>query len=145
MNRASEGRKITQILAFDASGYFCRKYGLRSSVGSGAGAGVRAAGVLAGAAWTAGAGSTGSRETAGPGAERGGTGRCTSGLEPTATGTRLSITEDGSVYNPIYRFVSRFFLGYTTTADAYLDALEARMVGRGAAGAALVEPARRPG
>lgn len=56
-------------------------------------------------------------------------GRWTYLLEPTSTGTRLSITEDGFVYNPIYRFVSRFFLGYTSTVEAYLDALEARTAG----------------
>jgi uncharacterized protein YndB with AHSA1/START domain len=54
-------------------------------------------------------------------------GRWTYLLEPTAAGTRLTITEDGFIYNPVYRFVSRFFLGYESTAQAYLDALEARM------------------
>jgi uncharacterized protein YndB with AHSA1/START domain len=56
-------------------------------------------------------------------------GRWTYALEPTSTGTRLSIIEDGFVYNPIYRFVSRFFLGHAGTAEAYLDALEARLAG----------------
>lgn len=38
-------------------------------------------------------------------------------------GTALRITENGEVYNPIFRFVSRFFLGYTGAIDAYLKSL----------------------
>jgi uncharacterized protein YndB with AHSA1/START domain len=56
-------------------------------------------------------------------------GRWTYLLEPTGTGTRLTIREDGFIYHPVYRFVSRFFLGYEGTALAYLDALEARIGG----------------
>lgn len=44
-------------------------------------------------------------------------------LTPGATGTRVTITEHGSVYNPVFRFVSRFLLGHTGTIDAYLRAL----------------------
>jgi uncharacterized protein YndB with AHSA1/START domain len=54
-------------------------------------------------------------------------GRWTYLLEPTGTGTRLTITEDGFIYHPVYRFVSRFFLGYESTALAYLDAVEVRL------------------
>jgi uncharacterized protein YndB with AHSA1/START domain len=39
---------------------------------------------------------------------------------PSETGSRLHITERGEVYNPIFRFVSRFFLGYNKTIDTYL-------------------------
>jgi uncharacterized protein YndB with AHSA1/START domain len=35
----------------------------------------------------------------------------------------IRITEDGEVYNPVFRFVSRFLMGYTATIDAYLCAL----------------------
>jgi uncharacterized protein YndB with AHSA1/START domain len=56
-------------------------------------------------------------------------GRWTYLLEPVGTSTRVSITEDGFIYNPVYRFVSRFFLEYEGTAQAYLDALEARLRG----------------
>ena len=35
----------------------------------------------------------------------------------------LTITEAGEVYNPIFRFVSRFILGHTMTMDTYLKAL----------------------
>ena len=43
--------------------------------------------------------------------------------EVTATadsGTVLRITEQGEVYNPIFRFVSRFFMSQTKTMDDYL-------------------------
>ncbi len=41
-------------------------------------------------------------------------------IAPTTEGCRLSIIERGEVYNPIFRFVSRFVLGYTNTMDTYL-------------------------
>ena len=41
-------------------------------------------------------------------------------------GSRVQITEHGEVYNPVFRFVSRFIMGHTTTASAYLKALGAR-------------------
>lgn len=47
-------------------------------------------------------------------------------LEPmTGGGTLVRITEDGEVYNPLFRFVSRFILGQTKTMDDYLNALAA--------------------
>jgi len=47
-------------------------------------------------------------------------------LVPDGSGTRLTITENGEVYNPIFRFASRFVLGYTSTMEAVLRALGAR-------------------
>ena len=44
-------------------------------------------------------------------------------LQPIAGGTIVRITEDGEIYNPVFRFVSRFILGQTGTTDAYLRAL----------------------
>ena len=41
-------------------------------------------------------------------------------------GVGLSITEDGDVYNPIFRFVSRFIMGHTATIERYLDDVEKR-------------------
>ena len=41
-------------------------------------------------------------------------------VSPTADGCRLNITERGEVYNPFFRFVSRFVMGYTNTMDTYL-------------------------
>jgi hypothetical protein len=37
--------------------------------------------------------------------------------------TTVRITEDGEVYNPVFRFMSRFVLGHTHTLDGYLHAL----------------------
>jgi hypothetical protein len=44
-------------------------------------------------------------------------------LTPENGATRVRITEDGEVYNPIFRFVSKFILGQTATQDAYLKAM----------------------
>ncbi|MGD0892252.1 MAG: SRPBCC family protein [Terracidiphilus sp.] len=44
-------------------------------------------------------------------------------LTPEGGGTRVRITEDGEVYNPVFRFVSEFILGQTATQDAYLRAM----------------------
>ncbi len=40
--------------------------------------------------------------------------------------SRVTITEAGSVYNPIFRFVSTFIMGHTGSIDAYLRALGRR-------------------
>ena len=42
-------------------------------------------------------------------------------LVPKGDSTTLRITEDGEVYNPLFRFVSRFVMGHTATIDKYLD------------------------
>lgn len=41
-------------------------------------------------------------------------------VKPTGTGATLTITEDGFVKNPIFRFVSKFVMGHHTTIDGYL-------------------------
>jgi hypothetical protein len=38
--------------------------------------------------------------------------------------TTVSITEDGDVYNPVFRFVSRFFIGHEATITTYLANLQ---------------------
>jgi uncharacterized protein YndB with AHSA1/START domain len=38
-------------------------------------------------------------------------------------GSELRITENGEVYNPVFRFLSRFVFGYHGTVEAYLRAL----------------------
>ena len=40
--------------------------------------------------------------------------------------SRVTIVERGTVYNPLFRFVSRFVMGHTATIDAYLRALGKR-------------------
>lgn len=39
-------------------------------------------------------------------------------------GSRLTITEDGEVYSPLFRFVGRFILGHERTMRSYVEALE---------------------
>ena len=46
---------------------------------------------------------------------------------PEGNGTRLRITEHGEVYNPVFRFVSRFVMGHTATIDRYLADLGRRL------------------
>jgi hypothetical protein len=41
-------------------------------------------------------------------------------ISPTTDGCRLNITERGEIYNPVFRFVSRFLMGYHRTLDTYL-------------------------
>lgn len=47
-------------------------------------------------------------------------------IEQTGTETRVRITEHGEVYNPVFRFVSKFVMGHTATLDKYLRALGAK-------------------
>ncbi|HXW77406.1 MAG TPA: SRPBCC family protein [Candidatus Eremiobacteraceae bacterium] len=44
-------------------------------------------------------------------------------LAPKSGGTQLTITENGEIYNPIFRIVSRYFTGYTATMTAYISEL----------------------
>lgn len=48
-------------------------------------------------------------------------------LEPAGSGTSLTITEDGEVYNPIFRFLSRTAFSTAATIDAYQAALRAKV------------------
>ena len=47
-------------------------------------------------------------------------------IAPAAGGTQVTITEDGEVYNPFFRFMSRFVFGYYATLDEFVRNLEAR-------------------
>jgi uncharacterized protein YndB with AHSA1/START domain len=47
-------------------------------------------------------------------------------IVPDGAGSRVTITENGEVYNPIFRFVSRFVFGHTATMESFLAALKAR-------------------
>lgn len=44
-------------------------------------------------------------------------------VAPAAGGSVLTITENGEIYNPIFRFLARFVFGYTTTIETYLRSL----------------------
>jgi hypothetical protein len=48
-------------------------------------------------------------------------------ITPTDGGSNLTITENGEVYNPIFRFVSRYIMGYNTTLERYFRALNAKL------------------
>ncbi|MGH7678926.1 MAG: SRPBCC family protein [Gemmatimonadaceae bacterium] len=54
-------------------------------------------------------------------------GKWTYELEPSGAGTKLTITEDGEVYNPIFRFMSRFVFGHHASLDAFHDDLKRRV------------------
>ena len=45
-------------------------------------------------------------------------------LEQEGGGTRITITEDGEIYNPFFRFMARFVFGYEGTMRAYLEGLQ---------------------
>jgi hypothetical protein len=45
-------------------------------------------------------------------------------ITPAPGGARLRITEDGEIYNPLFRFMARFIFGYEGTINGYLSALE---------------------
>lgn len=50
-------------------------------------------------------------------------GTWTMAIEPTPGGSRLTITERGEIYNPIFRTLARFVFGYTSTMDSCLEAV----------------------
>jgi len=39
------------------------------------------------------------------------------------SGTNLRIREDGEIYNPLFRFLSRFVFGYSGTIETYLKSM----------------------
>jgi uncharacterized protein YndB with AHSA1/START domain len=54
-------------------------------------------------------------------------GKWTYELSPVGDSTTLRITEDGEIYNPIFRFASRFIIGQTATIDQYLGDVGKRL------------------
>ncbi len=53
-------------------------------------------------------------------------------IVPEGSGSRLTITENGQVYNPVFRFISQYFIGHTATLDKYLGDIAAVVGGRDA-------------
>jgi hypothetical protein len=47
-------------------------------------------------------------------------------IVPEGLNTRITITEHGEVYNPIFRFISRYLIGHTGTVETYLRNLGGR-------------------
>ncbi|MFN0054907.1 MAG: hypothetical protein ACKV0T_22280 [Planctomycetales bacterium] len=60
-----------------------------------------------------------------PGAAFGGT--WTLEFQRLGEGTLLTITERGKVYNPLFRFLSRFTFGHTATIESFLKTLAGRI------------------
>jgi hypothetical protein len=50
-------------------------------------------------------------------------------IQPSSAGSAVTITEDGEVYNPLFRLMSRFVFGHTATLDEFIKDLEARSAG----------------
>jgi uncharacterized protein YndB with AHSA1/START domain len=48
-------------------------------------------------------------------------------ITPAATGSSLTITEQGEIHSAVFRFVARYVQGYTATIDKYLNALRAKL------------------
>lgn len=44
-------------------------------------------------------------------------------IVPDGAGSKLTITENGEVYNPLFRFLSRYAFGHTATIDGFLKKL----------------------
>ncbi|MEY9930528.1 uncharacterized protein YndB with AHSA1/START domain [Catenulispora sp. GP43] len=44
-------------------------------------------------------------------------------IEPRAQGCLVTVTEHGEIYNPLFRFVSRYIIGYGATMERILRAL----------------------
>ena len=49
------------------------------------------------------------------------------GVRPSLTGSEVTIKEDGEVYSPLFRFVSRFIMGNASTVEEYLKALQTKL------------------
>jgi hypothetical protein len=48
-------------------------------------------------------------------------------ISPADEGSELSITEDGEIYNPLFRFMARVVFGYTATMDTFIKHLQAKV------------------
>jgi uncharacterized protein YndB with AHSA1/START domain len=54
-------------------------------------------------------------------------GSWTFAVDPAPEGSTLTVTENGEVYNPFFRFISSFVIGHHANIDSFLKALERRM------------------
>jgi hypothetical protein len=54
-------------------------------------------------------------------------GKWTYEFSTTPQGSTLRITEDGEVYNPVFRFLSRFVFGHDRTMNQFLEDLDRRV------------------
>jgi len=56
-------------------------------------------------------------------------GTWTMAIAPTPNGSRLTITERGEIYNPIFRTLAKFVFGYTGTIESCLAAAQKQLSG----------------
>jgi uncharacterized protein YndB with AHSA1/START domain len=52
-------------------------------------------------------------------------------ITPDGPGSRLTITEHGEIYNPLFRFMARFVFGYEGSIRSYMSSLEKRFAQEG--------------
>jgi ABC-type glycerol-3-phosphate transport system substrate-binding protein len=50
-------------------------------------------------------------------------------IVPSPAGCTLTITEQGEIYNPIFRVMARFVFGYEATMAGYLESLKKKLAG----------------
>ena len=48
-------------------------------------------------------------------------------IAPTPTGSRLTITERGEIYNVVFRALAKYVFGYTSTMDSFLEAAKKKL------------------
>lgn len=48
-------------------------------------------------------------------------------VAPTSTGSRLTITERGEIYNPVFRTLAKFVFGHASTMESCLAAAQKRL------------------
>ena len=48
-------------------------------------------------------------------------------VTPTPTGSRMTITERGEIYNVVFRALAKFVFGYTSTMDSCLQAAQKKL------------------
>lgn len=49
-------------------------------------------------------------------------------IAPTPTGSRLTITERGEIYNVVFRTLAKYVFGYTGTMDGFLEAAKSVLI-----------------
>jgi hypothetical protein len=48
-------------------------------------------------------------------------------ITPIPTGSRITVTEHGEIYNVVFRALAKYVLGYTGTIDSFLEALKLQL------------------
>lgn len=48
-------------------------------------------------------------------------------IAPTSSGSRLTITERGEIYNVVFRALAKYVIGYTRTMESFLEAARKKL------------------